>query len=356
MLLLLNVAPNTYAKAGTDDMLHTEGNRIVDYNGQTVRLFGMNCPGLEWMTASGDVTKAVAAAFDRWEANLVRLPMNQDFWFGYHSSQTDDGAAYRKQISDIAAIAQDRGKYLWLDLHWSNAGTEWGKHTGQHKMPDGNSLVFWKSVAKEYKNHPYVLFGLYNEPYDIAWSVWKNGGRVFEDVNVTENNTRAKKNVRYNAVGMQTLINAIRAQEANNLIIVGGLDWGFDLSNATNDKYKLTDTPEGNGIAYDTHPYPWKSKNWSALIDKTGEKFPVIVGEFGAKPDDNDPQKPDESTFKNYYKTLFDWIDKHQYSYAAWAFHPSAGPCIIQSWNYEPTPYHGVFVKAFLQKTAASGC
>jgi len=334
-------------------MLHAEGNRIADHNGHTVRLYGLNCPGLEWMTASNEVTDAVKTAFDQWGSNLVRLPMNQDFWFGHHQSQTDGGAEYRSQIAEIADIAQQRSKYIWLDLHWSNAGTEWGKHTGQHKMPDGNSLVFWKSVAKEYKNHPNVLFGLYNEPYDVHWSIWKDGGRVREQVSVSENNTKVKKNISYDAVGMQTLINAVREQGANNLIIAGGLDWGFDLSKAASKKYRLTDTPEGNGIVFDTHPYPWKSNNWSALIDRTGEEYPVIVGEFGANPDPNDPGKPDESTFKNYYETLFSWIDRHQYSFTAWSFHPSAGPCIIKDWNYEPTPHHGVFVRDFLLKTAA---
>jgi hypothetical protein len=353
---VFNTVPFSHAgAAAVDGMLRTKGNKIVDSNGQEVRLFGLNCPSLEWTPAGDNMPDAVITAFDQWESNLVRLPMNQDFWFGHHSSQTDGGAAYRELISDIVKIAEERKKYIWLDLHWSNAGTEWGMYTGQHKMPDLNSLVFWESVAKEYKNHPYVLFGLYNEPYSISWDVWKNGGQVVESVEVTENYKTVKKTLKYEAVGMQTLIDAIRAQGANNLIIAGGLDWGFDLSNAANEKYRLVDTPEGSGIVLDTHPYPWKSKNWSFYIDKAGEHYPIIVGEFGVGPSKKDPGKPDESNFKDYHETLFNWIEKNNYSYTAWSFHPSAGPCIIRSWSYEPTPFHGVFVRDFLIKTAARG-
>jgi aryl-phospho-beta-D-glucosidase BglC (GH1 family) len=50
-----------------------------------------------------------------------------------------------------------------LDLHWSDAG-EWGKQIGQHVMPDQNSVAFWNDVATTYKNHPAVIFDLYNEP------------------------------------------------------------------------------------------------------------------------------------------------------------------------------------------------
>ncbi|MEJ1730772.1 hypothetical protein SMA90_31070, partial [Escherichia coli] len=59
--------------------------------------------------------------------------------------------------------------------------------------------------------------------------------------------------------------------------------------------------------------------------------------------------------FKNYHETLFNWIEKNNYSFAAWSFHPSAGPCIIRGWSYEPTPFHGVFVRDFLIKTASRG-
>lgn len=353
--VFLNTVPASCANDGTEGTLYAKGNKIVDSSGREVRLYGLNCPSLEWTTTGDNMPQAVTAAFDLWEANMVRLPMNQDFWFGYHSSQADGGAAYRKLIADIVKIAEERKKYIWLDLHWSNGGTEWGQFTGQHKMPDKNSLVFWESVAKEYSNHPYVLFGLYNEPYGVSWDIWRDGGKVTEMVETDENYKKVRKSITYEAVGMQTLIDAIRALGANNLVIVGGLDWGFDLTSAADEKYRLVDTQEGNGIVLDTHPYPWKSKNWSTIIDKAGEHYPIIVGEFGTNPSSIDPNKPDEGSFRNYHETLFNWIEEKGYSFAAWSFHPGAGPCLIKGWNYDPTPYHGVFVRELLLDEASRG-
>ncbi len=354
MLLLSAAMPTSLAEdAETDITLYVRGNKIVDGQGNIVRLYGVNCPSLEWTPGGDNMPEAVIEAFDNWDCNLVRLPMNQDFWFGYGANQNDEGKAYRELIDAIVNIAAERNKYIWLDLHWSNAGTEWGKYTGQHKMPDENSLTFWLSVAEAYKNHPNVLFGLYNEPYDVSWSIWKNGGEVSETLPVSGGIKR--ETIKYKAVGMQTLIDAIRGIGANNIVIVGGLDWGFDLSRVTDPDYELVDTEEGNGIVYDTHPYPWKNKNWSHIIDKTGAKHPVIVGEFGIEADAKDPTKPDNSQFKNYYETLINWIEEHQYSFAAWSFHPSAGPSIIENWQYDPTPYHGAYVKDFLTRVSAKG-
>ncbi|HOB19628.1 MAG TPA: cellulase family glycosylhydrolase [Candidatus Atribacteria bacterium] len=353
MLLLSAAVPVGLAEGETDVTLYVRGNKIVDGQGNIVRLYGVNCPSLEWTPRGDQMPEAVIEAFDNWDCNLVRLPMSQDFWFGHHSSQNDGGAEYRRLIDEIVNIARERNKYIWLDLHWSNAGTEWGKYTGQHKMPDENSLTFWLSVAEAYKNHPNVLFGLYNEPHSVSWAVWRNGGKVQETV--TADGGLKRMSISYNAVGMQTLIDAIRGIGANNIVIVGGLDWGFDLSRVTDPDYELVDTAEGNGIVYDTHPYPWKNKNWSNIIDKTGAKHPVIVGEFGIEADASDPTKPDDSQFKNYYETLINWLEEHQYSFTAWSFHPSAGPSIIKNWQYEPTPYHGAFVKDLLVRVSAKG-
>ena len=39
-------------------------------------------------------------------------------------------------------------------------------------------MIFWHDLATRYKNHPNVIFGLYNEPHDVPWEVWRNGGMV----------------------------------------------------------------------------------------------------------------------------------------------------------------------------------
>ena len=43
-------------------------------------------------------------------------------------------------------------------------------------MADQNSVTFWAEVANKYKGDGRVIFELYNEPRDVTWEVWQNGG------------------------------------------------------------------------------------------------------------------------------------------------------------------------------------
>ena len=47
-----------------------------------------------------------------------------------------------------------------------------GQEHRQHVIPDENSLALWKGAVGIYKNHPAVLFDLYNEPHGASWDAW----------------------------------------------------------------------------------------------------------------------------------------------------------------------------------------
>ena len=89
-----------------------------------------------------------------------------------------------------------------LDLHWSDQGNMGGS-CGQQTMADLNSVTFWDQVSsyestttliaqvsQRYANNPLVLFELYNEPHDVSWDIWRNGGSAS-----------------FTVAGMQTLYN-----------------------------------------------------------------------------------------------------------------------------------------------------
>src|SRR5947209_640327 len=63
--------------------LHVAGNQLQDPAGNTVLLRGVNIVSLEWRPDGDNVLQAADAAITGWHANLVRLPVNQDFWFGH---------------------------------------------------------------------------------------------------------------------------------------------------------------------------------------------------------------------------------------------------------------------------------
>jgi len=308
--------------------LHTDGRWFLNEQNERVHLKGVNIPGLEWDANDSHIIQSVNVAIS-WGCNLLRIPVSQDRWYGYAPEQSDDGSHYRDVVQTIVDIGEEKRVYIWIDLHWSN-GSQWGQYIGQHIMPDAISLIFWKEIAAKYGNHPAVLFGIYNEPYGIDWEMWREGGEVDEYYN--RNNEDVT--ITFNAVGHQTFVNEIRALGADNIIIAAGLDWGFDLSGILTG-YALA----GENIAYDTHPYPWKSSNWDHHFGDIGEQYPLIVGEWGGAEEDS-----------LYFDAITGYMREHKFCWAAWCFHPSAGPQMLQDWTYAPT-YFGQIVKDELAKS-----
>jgi hypothetical protein len=318
--------------------LRVAGNRLKTPSGDVVRLQGVNIASLEWNSKGENVLRSLAVAVDDWGANVVRLPLAQDRWFGRAKEQNDGGAAYRKLVAQVVESAALKRCYVLLDLHWSDAGA-WGQNIGQHHMPDQHSAAFWEAAAAQFANHPAVLFDLYNEPHDVSWEVWRNGGMVHEG----SGNAPGGK-LEYRTPGMQRLLEVCRKQGARNVIVAGGLDWAYDLTGLVKG-YALAD-PQGNGVVYATHIYPWK-RDWDRNVTVAVDRYPVLVGEVGCEPGgkEEDP--------KTWAPKVLDYIEKHQLNWTAWDLHPAASPCLIRDWSYTPTPHWGTPVKRALRDAAA---
>jgi Tol biopolymer transport system component len=317
-------------------------NQLLDTRNEPVRLRGVNTACLEWTDdGEGHIVDTVKTAITEWHVNHIRLPMNQDRWFGKAPKQTDDGKSYRALVDQVVDLCTRHGCYVMLDLHWSDAG-EWGKQIGQHVMPDQNSVTFWRDVATIYNIHPAVLFDLYNEPHDVSWDIWLKGGKV------TERARGGNPAKTYEAVGMQTLLNAVRDTGAKNVVIAGGLNWAYDMSGFLEGK-RLSD-PAGNGVIYANHAYPFKGdtiEKWIAKMEKAAGELPVIVSEFGAEgrrmsgPNRNLPAE-------EWVRRVLTALEDRKWSWTAWDLHPAAGPRLISDWKYTPTPTFGKWVKEAL--------
>jgi hypothetical protein len=325
--------------------LKVAGLRILDSKNRPVRLRGVNAASLEWTSdGNGHILETANVAIRDWHVNIIRLPLSQDRWFGKAPEQNDGGKAYRQLVKQVVAECATQHCYIILDLHWSDCN-EWGRNIGQHSMPDLNSVAFWKDFAPIYANNPAVIFDLYNEPHDVSWDVWLKGGMILDKPN--RRNAVAKT---YQCVGMQEMLDTVRATGAKNVVIAGGLDWAYDFSGIL-DGRQLSD-PKGNGVIYASHCYDNKGDSvydWIAKMEEATAKLPVIVGEFGGN---SGPSK--RVPADNWLLHVLQAIDDHQWSYTAWDMHPSAGPRLISDWNYTPSPRYGVFVKQALAGTLPS--
>lgn len=271
------------------------GNTIQNASGQTVMIHGVDRPSMEWSCNGASVTNGpgpipasdFATMRDSWNANAVRIPLDQDFWL---RSAARYCSAYRNNVANVVKEARAAGLIVILDLHWSDQGNLANARPGQQCMADQNSITFWKQVAERYKSNPNVWFELYNEPHDISWSTWLNGGSACG----------------YQTVGMQQLYNAVRGTGANNIVIAGGNAWASDLNGVP----KIN----GTNVAYAIHIYrqsgSWSTSSWDHQFGTTASQVPVIATEFGDQVCDG----------QGFDQSLLSYFRAHKVGYTAWAW------------------------------------
>jgi aryl-phospho-beta-D-glucosidase BglC (GH1 family) len=289
---------------------------------------GVARPSLEWSPTGQQLSAADFQLMATWKANVVRIALNQDFWIAESPIANAD---YPATVDAAVKWAEEAGMDVILDLHWSDAGTLGScKSSCQQLMADTNSIGFWADVASRYKNDGRVLFELYNEPHDVPWNVWKSGGKTSGG---------------WTAAGMQQLYDAVRGAGAENLVIIGGLNYAFDLSGVPSNRIS------GYNILYASHPYGGSSDKgpsaWEAGWGFLTKTDPVILTEFGDGADcSGGTYSPAINT---YVSTLITFADSHAANWTAWAWF-SGGcsfPSLISDWEGTPTP-PGMIVKTAL--------
>jgi hypothetical protein len=336
----INTAPNGYAAVR---------NQIVDVaTCQPFRFVGVARPSLSFSPTGGRLGNDSAAAADfarirGWNANTVRIELAQYYWVPM--SRHHD-AGYPARVDRVVRQARAAGLKVILALQASDRGVADSPIYGNMHQPmaDVNhSVPFWRDVAARYKNDGGILYELYSEPYPIPpsgegfsdWNLWLNGGMAPSDFTYDE------RRPAFRAAGMQQLYETVRATGANNMVIIGGTQWGYNLREVPNYRVK------GYNIAYATHP--WDSptgrqpKDWDrdwAFLAKTD---PVMITEFG-----------DYDCTETYVKAVLDKADDLEISWIAWAWlapgsgqaaagqgGPGAPICdlslLIEDWGGTPT-------------------
>ncbi len=321
-------------KAGwTSAPIRVRGNRLTNAKtGGEIWLQGVAVPSLEWGPGGDHIMESVTNLVERWNVNVVRLAVHSSYWFGRGKWQSKKNGLdrYRGLVDQVADYLQSRGKYLVLDLH-------------EYRAPKARHAAFWLDAATRYKNHPGVIFGLLNEPHDVSWEVWRNGGMTSDKSTGAAYAENNEKLVGEMTIGMQKLVEYVRSTGAKNLVSVGGLDWAYSLSGVLNG-YAIDDF----NLMYESHCYPWK-RGWKKAFLDAAEKYPILMGEVGAQ-DVPMPfeKKEDFVAPEEWVPSMLGTIQRHRLNWTAWSFHPKCSPCMLKNWNYEPTPYWGELARRAL--------
>jgi aryl-phospho-beta-D-glucosidase BglC (GH1 family) len=329
-----------------DAPYQVQGAQIIGASGKAHLFRGLARPSLEW-NSTGDQLSSIDYTWMQsvWNANVVRIPLNQDFWL---SDSPIYDAGYAGTVDQQVQWAESANMDVILDLHWSDggsysvvslnsAGSAQCSNTGtgancQQEMADAHSVTFWQQVASKYKGDSHVLFELYNEPYigrstpsSGSWGTWLNGGGADH--------------------GMQELYNTVRGTGAQNLVIVGGLAWAGTLQGMT--------PVNGTNILYAAHPYQNISEGtWNSAFGTLSQTYPIIVTEFGDRSGGCGTQY--DSDFVAYANKKGSGNNPpNELSWTGWAFYVASNTCtfpaLINDWQqYTPTTQGNVVMQALL--------
>jgi endoglucanase len=245
------------------------------------------------------------------------------------------GLAYQRAVQAYVRLLNSNGLVAILDLHWTDgayndpsADCSSLRAVCQKPMPDaGQSVAFWSSVARIFRGDDAVIFDLFNEPFpdqpaDMsqaqAWQCWRDGGAACHGIG-------------YQVAGMQALVRAIRATGANNVLMLGGLNWASDL---TGWLAHLPADPDHN-LAVSWHSYNFSDCNtlgcWNSQIAPALRRVPLIAGKIGQS-----------GCADAYIGRLMAWLDARSASYLAWAWNAagcSSGPSLVTNYAGQPTSY-----------------
>lgn len=322
--------------------LSTSGSRIIDADGDTVVLQGVNWSGMEtathaphglWSRDYRDMLRQIAGL----GFNVVRIPFSlqalsasstNSIDFGGGRNAALQGKTPLQVLDEIIAEAGRQGLMVILDNHsQSDDGFSYDLWYGQDGTTEADWISTWQMLASRYGTTPNVVgYDLKNEPHGRA--TWGTGGPT--DWRLAAE--RAGKAVLAKDPDALILVEGIEAPVAS-----GSLDrnwWGGNLEGVRKNPVRLG-VP--GHVVYSPHEYgpgvfaqPWfSSPDMSRILaDRWRKGFgyinasgiaPVLVGEFGAK-------SVTEDTVEGRWITQFaDYLAGSGTSWTFWSWNPNSG-------------------------------
>ncbi|HEV2635334.1 MAG TPA: cellulase family glycosylhydrolase [Actinocrinis sp.] len=356
---------------------HTSGSKILDADGNPVRIAGINWYGFETTdeVAHGLYDQDYRSIVDDIKNlgyNTIRIPFSNQMVespvipsaISYYNStgaiNTDlKGLNSLQVLQKIVSYAGQDGLKVILDNHRSESGNSaeasglWytSTYTNQDWVND------WTTLAKSYAGNPTVIgFDLRNEPHTPSGAAYSTGatwgtGDPATDVRLAyENAGNAILGVDPNA-----LIFAEGIGEFPDSASATGYDstwWGGDLQGVA--QYPVVLSSAGH-VVYSAHDYgpdefqqTWfNSSTTTASLDAVWNKFwgyipqqniaPLWVGEFGTGNAAADVSDSTPGSQGQWFSSLLSYIQSNNLGWTYWALNGEDSYGLLDN-NYDSTP------------------
>lgn len=243
----------------------------------------------------------------RWDADMIRLPVNQDWVLNGNDRRRP--LRYLYDIDRIVRDAAAQGLYVLIcnqivrRIRLPN-----NKEIGYiAPLPDHQATLFWRILARRYRREPAVMFDLSNEPHR---PMIRHAGtpRQFNELDYYTG-PLPQDDATWVALWhdwVRALHGVIRSARSDSLIFVSGMkarradrvSWAADLSSMPVNRRRSRGPGQGAqglaGVVYSSHMYPaaqaQSKADWDRLLGRTSSRLagqcPIFIGEWG--PDEGD--------------------------------------------------------------------
>jgi endoglucanase len=325
--LVLVAAMIVSASAGAASTVTVQGARLlrngVPWIPRGVQLVGLVAPdgalSGKYLDAHAHYSPAELSTAVADHADVVRFQVSE---FGLDPQGPLYSSAYVSEVQGAVETARSLGLAVIVSLQ---AEPPAGEPT-RCALPDVGAGRAWAELAPMFAGDPDVMFELYNEPGVSAtpagWIQWRSGGEVIFPGGSCQ------------AIGMQALIDEIRAQAPQNVIIVPSLNGEQSLFG----RMSLID-PAHRGdpqLAYGIH-YPSLPRGipaWDRTFGNVSGAVPVLVTEWDANSTTGCvPNAPARA------QLLLDYLESKRIGIVGFAF--DLPGTIVADYTYTPTSYAG---------------
>jgi endoglucanase len=243
---------------------------------------------LNWVSqAYAESKPALKFMRDNWKVSVIRASMGTEAAEGYLSNP----AKSKYQVETMIHNAIDLGVYILVDWHTEKAVAQ-----------TAESVAFFTELATKYGAYPNVIWETYNEPTQYQWPAIKT----------------------YH----QTVVDAIRTVDPDNLIVLGTPNWSQRVD------VVAAEPVVGTNLLYTLHFY---SCSHGQFLRDFGNKalaagLALFVTEFGATFADGGVAPNHDYVCEDESNLWFAWMAKYNISGAAWKLDAcSDTSCILNS-------------------------
>ncbi|HUM66644.1 MAG TPA: glycoside hydrolase family 5 protein [Chitinophagaceae bacterium] len=286
--------------------LSVQGTQLLDEHRKEIVLRGVSFGWHNWWPRFYNAG-TVKWLKEDWGCNVIRAAMGVE----PNGAYLDRPDWSKEKIKSVVDAAIKEGLYVIIDWHSHNI-----------RLPE--AIAFFKEMASTYGKYPNVIYEIFNEPERQSWADVKS----------------------YSI----DVINAIRAIDPDNIILVGSPHWDQDVHLVADDPITgQTNLMYSLHYYAATHKQPLRDRGNYAL----SKGLPLFISESaGMEATGNGPLNEEE------WGKWIEWAEQNKMSWITWSVSDKNETCSLLlpsaaddgGWNEKDLKESGIKTRALIRK------